>query len=43
MSWDTLVYRVTTLAVIVAIAWLLFAPFPGHDPILSLVHQALIS
>jgi hypothetical protein len=43
MSWDELVYRVTMLAVILGLVWLVFAPMPNGAPLVQFVHQALIA
>jgi hypothetical protein len=43
MNWDELVYRVTLLAVILALVWLFVAPMPGHEPLINFTHRALVS
>lgn len=43
MNWDEVVYRVTLLAVILGLVWLVFAPMPSGEPLLQLVHQAYIA
>lgn len=41
MNWDQIVYRVTMLAVILALVWLFVAPMPGHAPLVQFTHQVL--
>lgn len=43
MNWDEIVYRVTLLAVILGLVWLVFAPMPSGEPLVHLVHQAYIA
>jgi hypothetical protein len=43
MNWDEVVYRVTLLAVILGLVWLVFAPMPNGEPLLQLVHGAYIA
>ena len=38
MSWDDFVYRLITLVVVLGIAWLIFVPAPGHDPLVRFTH-----
>jgi hypothetical protein len=43
VNWDEVVYRVTLLAVILGLVWLVFAPMPSGEPLVQLVHQAYIA
>jgi hypothetical protein len=43
MNLDELVYRVTLLAVILALVWLFVAPMPGHEPLVNFTHRVLVS
>jgi hypothetical protein len=43
MNWDEVVYRVTLLAVILGLVWLVLAPMPSGEPLVQLVHQAYIA
>jgi hypothetical protein len=43
VNWDEIVYRVTLLAVILGLVWLVFAPMPSGEPLVHLVHQAYIA
>jgi hypothetical protein len=43
MNWDELVYRVTLLAVLLALGWLMLAPFSSHEPLVQFTHAALIA
>jgi hypothetical protein len=39
---DTIIYWVVTGLLVLFIAWLLFIPAPGHDPLLVFQHAALV-
>jgi hypothetical protein len=43
VNWDEVVYRVTLLAVILGLVWLVLAPMPNGEPLVRLVHQAYIA
>jgi hypothetical protein len=43
MNWDEVVYRVTLLAVILGLVWLVLAPMPSGEPLVQLVNQAYIA
>jgi hypothetical protein len=42
MTWDDAVYYLITAVVIAFIAWLLFSPASGHDPLLVLQHSRML-
>jgi hypothetical protein len=43
VNWDEVVYRVTLLAVILGLVWLVFAPMPSGEPLLHLVHGVYVA
>jgi hypothetical protein len=43
MTWDDFIYGLVTLIVILFIAWLIFVPAPGHDPLLVFRHSGLVA
>jgi hypothetical protein len=43
VNWDEVVCRVTLLAVILGLVWLVFAPMPNGEPLLQLTHGVYIA
>jgi uncharacterized membrane protein YhdT len=40
---DSIIYWAIMLALLLFIGWLLLAPAPGHDPLVSFQHAALVA